>query len=77
MYLSWGKGLSLTYTYTCAKNMKSFNLIGIIAVVLAVAGAVINIGHFFESKYVGWAFIWAGLALAVLSMWMNIRKHKR
>ncbi|MDX5418219.1 MAG: hypothetical protein LPK09_03305 [Hymenobacteraceae bacterium] len=57
--------------------MKSFNLIGIIAVVLAVAGAVINIGHFFESKYVGWGLIWAGLALAIVSMSVNIRKHKR
>ncbi|MDX5419671.1 MAG: hypothetical protein LPK09_10690 [Hymenobacteraceae bacterium] len=57
--------------------MKSFNLIGIIAVTLAVTGLIINIGHFFENKYIGWAFIWAGLALAVISMWVNIQKHKR
>jgi hypothetical protein len=57
--------------------MKSFNLIGIIAVILAVAGFVINVGHFFESKYIGWAFIGAGLALAVINTWVNIRKHKR
>jgi hypothetical protein len=57
--------------------MKSFNLMGIIAVTLAIAGLVINVGHFFESRYVGWAFIGAGLALAIISMWLNIRKHKR
>ncbi|WP_299987337.1 hypothetical protein [uncultured Pontibacter sp.] len=57
--------------------MKSFNLAGIVAVVLAIAGLVINVGHFFESRYIGWAFIGAGLALAVINTWLSIRKHKR
>lgn len=57
--------------------MKSFNLVGFLAVLLAVAGAVISIGHFFENKYIGWAFIGAGLALAIFNTWWNIRKHKR
>ncbi|MBF8963656.1 hypothetical protein I0P70_10390 [Pontibacter sp. FD36] len=57
--------------------MKYFNLAGIVAVVLAIAGLVINVGHFFESRYIGWAFIGAGLALAVINTWLNIRKHKR
>lgn len=57
--------------------MKSFNLLGFIAVLLAVAGAVISIGHFFENKYIGWAFIGAGLALAIFNTWWNIRKHGR
>jgi hypothetical protein len=57
--------------------MKSFNLLGIIAVTLAIAGLVITIGNFFESRYIGWAFIGAGLALAVINTWVNIQKHKR
>ncbi|WP_299703147.1 hypothetical protein [uncultured Pontibacter sp.] len=57
--------------------MKSFNLIGIIAALLAVAGAVINIGHVFDNKYIGWAMIGAGLALAIANTWYNIRKHRR
>ena len=55
--------------------MKSFNLVSILAVVLAVSGAIISIGHFFENRYIGWAFIGAGLALAIVSTWWNIRKH--
>lgn len=57
--------------------MKSFTPLGIISIVLAVAGAVISIGHFFENRLIGWGFIYAGLALAIISMWLNIRKHKR
>jgi hypothetical protein len=57
--------------------MKSYNLGGIIAVALAIAGLVITIGQFFESRYIGWAFIGTGLALAVINTWLNIRKHKR
>lgn len=57
--------------------MKSYNLVSILAVILAVSGAIISIGHFFENKYIGWAFIGAGLALAIVSTWWNIRKHGR
>jgi hypothetical protein len=57
--------------------MKNFNLAGILAVTLAIAGLVITIGQFFESRYIGWAFIGAGLAIAVINTWLNIRKHKR
>ncbi|MCP2043422.1 hypothetical protein [Pontibacter sp. HSC-36F09] len=57
--------------------MTSFNLVGFFAVLLAVAGAIISIGHFFENKYIGWAFIGAGLGLSIINTWWNIRKHKR
>jgi hypothetical protein len=58
-------------------SKKTVNFIGIIAVLLAVTGAVISIGHFFENKFIGWAFIGAGLALAIANTWFNIRKHRR
>ena len=57
--------------------MKPYNLVGIVAVILAVTGAIISIGHFFENKYIGWAFIGAGLGLAIINTWLNIRKRKR
>jgi uncharacterized membrane protein len=57
--------------------MKTSNLVGIIAVTLAIAGLVITLGQFFENKYIGWAFIATGLALAVINTWYNIRKHRR
>ncbi|MHC2990989.1 hypothetical protein OB13_05100 [Pontibacter sp. HJ8] len=58
-------------------NKKTINYIGIIAVLLAVTGAVINIGHFFDNKFIGWSFIWSGLALAIANTWYTIRKHRR
>lgn len=54
-----------------------YRLIGIIAVVMALTGAVISIGHFFDNKYIGWALIGAALALAIINVWLNIRYYRR
>ena len=56
---------------------KIYQLVGIVAVVMALTGAVISIGHFFDNQLIGWALIGASLVLAIGNVWLNIRRYRR